>query len=211
MTTYVLIPGACHGGWYYDPIASRLRAEGHEVHAPTPSTGRVNLEDHVAEVLALVGDLSDVVLVGHSYGGMVITVVADRLPDRVKALVYLDAFVPRDGESGYDIAHGRWREWYVEGASGDGFAFPPLPFFDPRATPHPLATMLQRASLTGAVDKVTERFYLFAERFPDSPLATTWARLRDDPSWRAVGLPIGHDVVGEAPEELLALLRTAGG
>jgi pimeloyl-ACP methyl ester carboxylesterase len=210
MTTYVLIPGACHGGWYYDPIAEALRADGHEVHAPTPSTGRVNLEDHVAEVLALLGTLEDVVLVGHSYGGMVTTTAADRAPERVRALVHLDAFAPRDGESAYDIVHGQWRRWYVEGAAGDGFSVPPMPFFDRRATAHPLGTLLQRASLTGAVERVADRRYVYCSRFPDSPLTGTYERLRDDPGWRVEAWPVGHDVVGQAPDELLRLLRSVG-
>lgn len=210
MTTYALIAGACHGGWYFDPITERLRAEGHEVHAPTLATGRVNLDDHVAEAVALVEGLRDVVLLGHSYGGMVVTAVADRVPERVKSLVYVDAFVPRDGESAYDIVHGDWRKWYVEGAAGDGFSVPPMPFFDPRATPHPVATLLQRVSLTGAVEKVTDRWYVYLSKFADSPLTTTYERLRDDPTWRVEVWPVGHDVVREAPEELLRVLRAAG-
>ncbi|WP_158851722.1 alpha/beta fold hydrolase [Saccharothrix deserti] len=212
MTTYVLIPGACHGGWYYDPISERLRAEGHEVHAVTLSTGRVNLEDHAAEVLDLFErlDLRDVVLAGHSYGGMVITTVADRVPDRIRSLVYVDAFVPRDGESAYDIVHGDWRTWYVEGSSGDGFSMAPLPFFDERATPHPLPTLLQRALLTGAVDKVPDRRYMFLAGMADTPLAGTYERLRHDPAWHVTELPVGHNVVAEAPEELLATLKAAG-
>lgn len=212
MTTYVLIPGACHGGWYYDPISERLRAEGHEVHAVTLSTGRVNLDDHVAEVLDLFDrlDLRDVVLVGHSYGGMVTTTVADRVPDRVRTLVYVDAFVPRDGESAYDIVHGDWRRWYVEGAAADGFSMAPLPIFDERATPHPLATLLQRASITGAVDRVADRRYLFMAEFPDSPLATTHERLRDDPTWHVESWPAGHNVLRDAPERFLEVLLDAG-
>ncbi|MFD7654935.1 alpha/beta fold hydrolase [Actinosynnema sp. NPDC059797] len=210
MTTYALIAGACHGGWYYDPVAERLRAEGHEVHAPTLSTGRVNLDDHVAEVLALVEGLDDVVLAGHSYGGMVITSVADRAPARVRSLVYLDAFAPRDGESAHDIVHGEWRRWYVEGAAGDGCSVPPMPFFDERATAQPLGTLLQRASLTGAVDRVVNRWYAYAARFPDSPLTTTYERLRDDPTWHVEAWPVGHDVVGQAPDDVLRLLKAAG-
>ena len=105
MTTYVLIPGACHGAWCFDDLAAALRSRGHRVLAIT-LTGvaerahllhaGVNLETHVADVLAelAVHDVSDAVLVGHSYGGMVITAVADRVPQQVDALVYLDALVP---------------------------------------------------------------------------------------------------------------------
>ncbi len=110
MTTYVLIPGACHGGWCFDDLAAALRAEGHLVLTPT-LTGvaerahlahaGVNLETHIADVIAEMRahHVTDAVLAGHSYGGMVITAVADRIPQQVDSLVYLDGFVPRDGDS----------------------------------------------------------------------------------------------------------------
>ena len=110
MTTFVLIPGACHGAWCFDDLATALRSHGHRVLTIT-LTGvaerahllhaGVNLETHITDVVAALAterNVDDLVLVGHSYGGMVITGVADRIPDRVDALVYLDALVPRDGE-----------------------------------------------------------------------------------------------------------------
>ena len=114
MTTYVLVHGAAHGGWCYDPVAERLRAAGHEVHAPTLTgdaelhhlvTADVDLAWHVDDVVRLLEelDLRDVVLVGHSYGGMVITGAADRALDRVRRLVFLDACQPHDGESVADL------------------------------------------------------------------------------------------------------------
>ena len=110
MTTYVLVPGACHGAWCFDDLADALRSHGHRVLALTLTGiaerahllhGGVNLQMHITDVLAEMAahDVTDAVLVGHSYGGMVITGVADRMPDNVDALVYIDALVPRDGES----------------------------------------------------------------------------------------------------------------
>jgi pimeloyl-ACP methyl ester carboxylesterase len=115
MATYVLVHGGGHGGWCYQRVARILRAEGHEVYTPT-LTGlgershllddRVDLELHVADVAAglRVEDLRDVILVGHSYGGMVITGAADREADRVGRLVYLDAATPVHGQSLVDVA-----------------------------------------------------------------------------------------------------------
>ena len=115
MATYVLVHGGGHGGWCYQRVARILRAEGHEVYTPT-LTGlgerahllddRVDLDRHVADVAAVlrVEDLRDVILVGHSYGGMVITGAADREPDRVGRLVYLDAATPVHGQSLVDVA-----------------------------------------------------------------------------------------------------------
>ena len=110
MRTYVLVHGGGHGGWCYQRVARLLRAAGHEVYTPT-LTGlgerahllrpEVDLDTHIADVVGLLKyeDLRDVILVGHSYGGMVITGIADRAPDRIGHLVYLDAATPVNGES----------------------------------------------------------------------------------------------------------------
>jgi pimeloyl-ACP methyl ester carboxylesterase len=115
MATYVLVHGGGHGGWCYQRVARVLRAEGHEVLTPT-LTGlgerahllddRVDLDRHVTDVAAVLRfeDLRDVILVGHSYGGMVITGTADREADRVGRLVYLDAATPVNGQSLVDVA-----------------------------------------------------------------------------------------------------------
>ncbi|SRR5579884_157665 len=115
MATYVLVHGGGHGGWCYGKVAPLLRAAGHDVHAPT-LTGlgerahllgpAVDLDMHVRDVVAVLHyeDLREVILVGHSYGGMVITGVADRAADRVGRLVYLDAANPRNGQSLVDVA-----------------------------------------------------------------------------------------------------------
>ncbi|OHV34897.1 esterase [Parafrankia colletiae] len=115
MATYVLVHGGGHGGWCYQPVARLLRAAGHEVHAPTLTgvgershlaSPTVDLELHIQDVVAVLHyeDLRDVILVGHSYGGMVITGVADRAADRVGRLVYLDAANPVNGQSLLDVA-----------------------------------------------------------------------------------------------------------
>jgi pimeloyl-ACP methyl ester carboxylesterase len=115
MATYVLVHGGGHGGWCYQKVARRLRAAGHEVHAPS-LTGlgershlvgpHVDLHLHCRDVAALLHyeDLRDVILVGHSYGGMVITGAADLAADRVGKLVYLDAANPVNGQSLLDVA-----------------------------------------------------------------------------------------------------------
>src|ERR1700754_2319470 len=102
MATYVLVPGGGHGGWCYGPVARRLRAAGHETYALTlTGVGErahllrpgIDLNTHIQDVTAVLyyEDLRDVILVGHSYGGMVITGVADRASDRIGKVVYLDA------------------------------------------------------------------------------------------------------------------------
>jgi pimeloyl-ACP methyl ester carboxylesterase len=115
VATYVLVHGGAHGGWCYQKVARLLRTAGHDVYTPT-LTGlgershlvgpEVDLDVHIRDVVAVLyyEDLRDVILVGHSYGGMVITGVADRLADRVGRLVYLDAANPVNGQSLVDVA-----------------------------------------------------------------------------------------------------------
>jgi pimeloyl-ACP methyl ester carboxylesterase len=115
VATYVLVHGGGHGGWCYQRVARLLRDGGHEVYAPTLTglgerahllDGTVDLERHIEDVAAVLEfeDLRDVILVGHSYGGMVITGAADRVPERVGRLVYLDAATPVNGQSLHDVA-----------------------------------------------------------------------------------------------------------
>ena len=115
MATYVLVHGGGHGGWCYQGVARLLRSEGHEVYTPTMTgmgershllSPRIDLDLHITDVAAVLQfeDLRDVILVGHSYGGMVITGVADRAAERVGRIVYLDAATPVNGQSLVDVA-----------------------------------------------------------------------------------------------------------
>jgi pimeloyl-ACP methyl ester carboxylesterase len=115
MATYVLVHGGGHGGWCYQRVARILRAQGHEVYAPTMTglgerahllNAEVDLHRHIEDIAAVLAfeDLRDVILVGHSYGGMVITGTADRVADRVGRLVFLDAANPVNGQSLADVA-----------------------------------------------------------------------------------------------------------
>jgi pimeloyl-ACP methyl ester carboxylesterase len=114
MTTFVFAAGGWHGGWCWKRVAGPLRAQGHEVFTPTyTGVGErvhlanrdITLETHIADVRGTLEweDLHDVVLVGHSYGGMIVTALADRVPERLASLVYLDALWPKDGESVHDV------------------------------------------------------------------------------------------------------------
>ncbi|WP_328467952.1 alpha/beta fold hydrolase [Actinoplanes sp. NBC_00393] len=92
MTTYVLVPGFWLGGWAWDEVAAPLRDAGHDVHQISPVLDRgTTVEDHVDALVAVLNELNDVVLVGHSYGGMVITAAADRVPERVARLIWVDS------------------------------------------------------------------------------------------------------------------------
>jgi pimeloyl-ACP methyl ester carboxylesterase len=138
MTTFVLVPGACLGGAAWSRVTSRLRAAGHDVHPLTltglaerahNATPATDLDTHVTDVIAHLQahDLSDVVLAGHSYAGAVVGGVAERAPERLREVVYVDALPPQDGVSLYDMlgpefraaieahAGGSWRlHWFTD-------------------------------------------------------------------------------------------------
>lgn len=220
MSTYVLIPGMCHGAWCFDDLAASLRAAGHHVLAITLTgvaershllVGAVNLDTHITDVLAAIRHDSAaddrLILVGHSYGGMVIAGVADRIPDRVDSLVFLDAVVPHDGEACWDLVNDEERQWYVA-VDDTGFGVPPMPFFDDRATSHPLATVLQPLRLTGDLTRFSQRVFVYALDWPgDSPLRPSYERVRDDPAWTVHELDGKHNLMRDRPEDLLRILR----
>jgi pimeloyl-ACP methyl ester carboxylesterase len=222
MAHFVLVPGACHGGWWYDPLVERLTAAGHAATAvtlaglaPGDDLARlppVTLDTHVAEVADAVRAASrggdGVVLVGHSYAGTVVTAAADREPAPVRALVYLDAFVPADGDTCWAMTDDEQRRWYIEGAGPSGLGVAPLPFFDPRATAHPLATLVQRVRLTGAWREVPVKHYVAATEWAggSSPFGPTTARLEADPAFTVHRWPTRHNVLAEGPDRVFDLL-----
>ncbi|MBB1155512.1 MULTISPECIES: alpha/beta fold hydrolase [Amycolatopsis] len=221
MTTYVLVPGACHGGWCFDRLTGQLRDRGHGV-LPLTLTGLserqhllhsgVNLDTHIEDLVRALRaeQVEHAVLVGHSYGGMVITGAADRVPELVDALVYLDAFVPENGDSCWSLTDDRQREWYLS-VGETGYAVPPLPFFDPRASAHPLATLLQSIRLDGDLSRFRRRDYVYATMWDGgSPFEPTYRRLVDDPQWNVHALDSKHDLMRDAPDELLRILLDAG-
>ncbi|SCE92962.1 alpha/beta hydrolase fold [Micromonospora chaiyaphumensis] len=173
--------------------------------------GTVNLDTHIQDVVAtLEGEnLRDVTLVGHSYGGMVITGAADRAPDRVRCLVYLDAVVPAHGDSCWSLVSDQERRWYVD-VDETGCASRVLPIFDARATSHPIASLLQPLRLTGDLGHIERRDYVYAAGWADqSPFTTTYQKLSADPGWTTHALPGGHNLMRDNPDELAAILDRA--
>ncbi|WP_040866336.1 alpha/beta fold hydrolase [Nocardia exalbida] len=221
MTTFVLIPGMCHGGWCFEQLTEQLRARGHRVYPLTLSgVGErvhlrhgVNLETHIQDVTALLSaeNITDAVLVGHSYGGMVITGAADRAASRVAALVYIDAVVPQSGDSCFTLVSDQERRWYLD-VVDTGDAVRPLPFFDARATPHPLASVLQPLTLTGDLTHIRSRDYVYATGWEaPSPFTGIYQRLRDDAGWTTHAVDGGHNLMRDAPEDLLRILLDVPG
>ncbi|MEU3839333.1 alpha/beta fold hydrolase [Streptomyces sp. NPDC028635] len=223
MATFVLVPGGWHGSWAFETVVPLLERAGHTVHALTltglrpdddaSTVAAANLDTHAEDVLRLLdrAPISDATLVGHSYGGMVIGAAADRADGRVSRLVHLDAYVPRDGESCWSATTERYRQAFVAGAAGTGYAVRPPDGGDPRRRPHPLASFLQTIRLTGMIDQVPRREFIYCSGWEDrTPFAGLRNRLRDDPTWSVHDLPTRHDAMREAPEAVAALLLGEG-
>ncbi len=237
MATFVLVHGAWHGGWCWQRVARLLRAAGHDVYTPT-LTGlgerahllgpTVRLDTHVKDVVGVLyyENLRDVVLVGHSYAGMVITGVAEQAADRLGHLVYLDAFVPDDGQSFNDLLTPTVIASFDEQSRrvGSGYGIPPvsntfditdeddLAWLRPRLGMHPLATHLDPVRVSDPRARALPRTYIYctnpqAPRDEPGTFTPFAARALADPEWHYVELATGHDAMITEPEQLCRLLR----
>jgi pimeloyl-ACP methyl ester carboxylesterase len=236
VTTFVLVHGAWHGSWCWKRVRKTLQTKGHDVFTPTlTGVGErshliardIDLETQILDVVNLIRweELTDFVLCGHSYGGCVVTAVADRMPERVRALVYLDAFVLRDGERLVDHLPEAQREGMRAGAAatGEGWQAPPIPaevfvvnaadrdWMNRQCTPHPLACFEQPIALAGGIDRIKNISYILATGYADgSPFPPFYARARSL-GWRTLTVDCGHDVMLDRPQELVEILLDAAG
>ena len=230
MAIFVVAHGAWSAGWAWRKMHPPMRAAGHELWTPT-MTGigerghlaarTVDLETHIADMLAVLefDDLRDVVLVGHSYGGIVATAVADRARDRVARLVYLDAFVPEDGQSLLDLAPRETRQAMRAAArdEGEGWLVPPNPipadtadadaeWIRRRRMPHPLASFEAPLRMTGGAI-AQPRSYIYCTRVvPGDPFRRFAEHARTSPGWTCHELDASHSPHVTAPERLRDLL-----
>ncbi|HTX24185.1 MAG TPA: alpha/beta fold hydrolase [Steroidobacteraceae bacterium] len=233
MSTFVLVHGAWHGSWCWRRVRRLLQLAGHEVFTPTLTglaershllTRDVNLSTHVGDVLSLIRweELADVLLCGHSYGGAVASGVADRIPDHIRALVYLDAFVLESGENVLENVHESQRNLLIETTLklGEGWKSPHVPaavfnvnaadrdWVDRQCTPHPFACFEERLSLQGGLETLRSVTYIRASGWEDTPFPRAHARARAR-GWRTASMACGHDVMLDAPEELTRALIEA--
>ena len=232
MATYVLVHGAWGGGWYWERTARLLRASGHEVFTPTLTgngershllTPEVGLETHVADIMAVLRyeRLSDVVLVGHSYGGMVVSAVADRVTERIGTLVYLDAALPRNGEAMIDFVLPERRAKMLEGVKtrGEGWKVPPVPaeqwgidvpedrtWLDLLFGFQPLKALTDRIALSGRHLSVPKKVYISASAYDPSPFQQFAQRTRSDPAWVNHEIATFHFTMVQRPGETAELL-----
>jgi len=238
MAIYVLVHGAWGGGWYWSRTARALRGAGHDVFTPTltglgerrhllsPSIG---LETHIQDILQLLRHerLSQVVLVGHSYGGMVISGVADAAADGViRTLVYLDAALPESGQTMLDFVLPPRRAQFLERAraEGEGWKVPPISaaqwgiedvadqaWLDSLFGFHPLKTFTDPIQLAGRHLHIKDKVFVLAARYNPSAFQQFAQRTRPDPAWTNYELPTFHFTMVEQPGETAELLlRHAG-
>jgi pimeloyl-ACP methyl ester carboxylesterase len=224
MATFVLVHGAWHGSWCWKRVRRSLQQQGHEVFTPTLTgigershllSPAVDLNTHTLDVLNLIRweELEDVVLCGHSYGGMVVSGVADRIPQRIRSLVYLDAFVPEDGESlasfapvsGGDLIDG----WKCPAITAEVFGVNPADraWVDRQCTVQSVACFEQPVQLTGGLARIERIAYVYAGGWAggESFFRPFYEKAKAR-GWRAYELDSGHDVMLDCPDQLTTLL-----
>ena len=227
--TFVLVHGGWCSGEVFVQLTDLLRVRGHRVYAPdlTGCGARshllradIGLNTHIQDIVNTIkwANLSNVVLVGHSYGGMVITGVASEVPELIDSIVYLDAFLPADGQALIDlIADPEAREPFQR-ATASGASSVPFPrgFADAlgvpeedlwKFTPHPIATLFDPIASTAGLSRLRKRTFVWATQSPD--LEKDYERLQKDSSWNTVAVPAGHMLQWEVPERCVEILEEA--
>jgi pimeloyl-ACP methyl ester carboxylesterase len=230
MTTFVLVHGAWNGAHGFTKVRRLLRAAGHEVFTPSLtglgershlSSPQVNLTTHVLDVSnqILYEDLHDIVLLGFSYGGFVVTGALEHIADRVSHLVYLDAFVPNNGETLMGLVNGLSR---LPFALGQSWQLPITPrvlerqddtdWIRARSSPQPLQCFTEPVYLAKPLDAFPfTRTYIKATRNPPDDVAepvfaATGNRLKASPAWRCDEIATSHMVATNQPEALVKVL-----
>jgi len=232
--TYVLVHGAYGGGWIWRDVAEGLRRQGHQVWTPTQTglgershlmSRQITVETHIQDIANVIeaGELRNVILVGHSYGGMAVTGVADRLTDRIQHVVYLDALIPENGETAFAILppglEASRRKIADEQGGGvaipvpgpDAFPIPPGPgkdWFMRRLRPHPIGTYSSPVSLSKPAGAGLPVTYVSYTNPPLASIEPSRQRARNKQGWTYLELPVPHDVEIPDPEKVVALLAS---
>ena len=227
--TFVLVHGAWHGGWCWLRVADRLRSNGHKVFTPT-LTGLgershllrpdIDIGTHITDVVNVIKweRLTDVVLCGHSYGGFVISGVAEMMAEAIRSIVFLDAFVPPDSDTPQSLTGPAIQEGIRAALQRGDLSMPArsAAFFgvneadrawvDALCVPQPIGTLTHKIALTGAREKIARKTYIRAKSYANPGFDKAFAAVKADPSWRTYEVLCGHDVMVDMPERLSELL-----
>jgi pimeloyl-ACP methyl ester carboxylesterase len=227
-TTVVLVHGSWHGGWCWRRVADQLERRGNKVYTPTLTglgershlmSAMITLDTHITDVVNVIKweGLENVVLVGHSYAGFVISGVAERALPSLGSIVFLDAFLPENGQRVVDSSPPDLRATSFAAAAKNevGRPVPPAKAFgvnekdqawvDGKMTPQPTFVSLQPIALTGARDKVAKKTYIRATAFANPAFDNFLAKAKAD-GWRTYGVPCGHDIMVDMPDRLVEIL-----
>ena len=231
--TFVLVHGAWHGSWCWRRVADRLERMGHKVFAPTLTglcershllSKDVSLATHTADVVNLVKweGLEDIILVGHSYAGIVVTQVAEQIGPSVASLVLLDAFYPQPGDSLVTMGSPAVQKLVADGQARGEIAIKPIPaavfnvnekdraWVDAQCTPHPIATFVDKVTSVGGREKVARKTYIRAKGYNSAPFDAALAKIKTDRTWKTYEVPAGHDVMIDMPDRLVEILLEVG-
>ena len=221
MADYVLVHGAWCGGNTFDRLARDLRDAGHRV-LVAELTGlgtraeqlnpAIDLSRHVDDVVEQVeaAGFDRFILGAHSYGGMVATGVATKLGSRIDTVVYIDAFLPADGQSLWDITSEHEHRHYIASQRVTPGLVAPI-FEAPGLTRHPLLTLIEPVRFTGEQAKVKRRIYIFAASWQPTPFRQFYEQVKDDSAWEVHTADSGHFVMGDQPQQLLRIMLDAAG
>jgi pimeloyl-ACP methyl ester carboxylesterase len=231
--TFVLVHGASHGGWCYERVANILRSQGHRVFTPTLAgcaervseiSPQINLTTHANEILSLFEreNLENVFLCGHSYGGMVITGVADKIPERIRNLVFIDSVVPENGKCMNDYVFPGWKRMPILLAVwllGRGYKLTPPPpawyfkvnkadqaWVNSHLTAHPFASLQEKIQIGDNPDRVAGHSFIYATKFGFPPITAQYKRAKTRGDWKVFEVEAGHDIMIDAPDRLSEIL-----
>jgi pimeloyl-ACP methyl ester carboxylesterase len=228
MATFVLVHGSWAGSVVWRDLAPRLRKAGQDVYAPTLTgigarkhllSRQIDLNTHIQDVIGIIddADLSDIVLVGNSYGGVVISGVADRVPEKVASLVYLDAFVPENGQSLLSLLPPNLRlatlpgaDWLVAPPTSAAFGLKRpevIALWEGKSSPHPLVTLTQPLQLTGGISRVRRKMYILGTE--PARFTQFYDKVKNKPGWTVHTLPCTTFMQLEMPDDLTAILLQA--
>jgi len=223
MATYVLVHGAWGGSYYFATLADALRQTGHRVFTPSLTGlgerahlahGGITLTDHINDVLGVIDcePLFDIILVGHSYGGMVVTGVSALRGSKIRTLVYLDAFLPEHGQSLWDLVDDTARNAYIDGQrETPGLSKPFFSIGEHQMTGHPLLTLLEPVKLGGDEHQIRNRSYVYATKGAPTPFTMFRERIGDSPAWKVHELETGHMMWDDDFNGILSILLSEAG